>query len=357
MSPSAPLSASNPQTWLRVTEAGLYCEPCDCYIDPHKPVPRAIVTHGHADHARAGHGALLATPETQAIVQTRYGETAAASFQALPYGQRLSLGPVTVWLAPAGHILGSAQAVIEWQGRRAVISGDYKRRQDPTCAAFEVVPCDLYITEATFGLPVFRHPPAEGEVAKLLQSLSVFPERTHLVGAYALGKAQRIVKLLRQAGYDRPIYLHGAMQNLMSLYQRLGVELGELRPATHLKGDKLPGEIVVAPPSAIADRWSRRFADPVTAVASGWMRVRARARQSRAELPLVVSDHADWDELLATIQDVQAEEVWVTHGNEEALCHAAAGLGIRARALSLIGRGEGEQEAASETAPNETEAA
>ncbi len=304
-----------------------------------------MVTHGHADHARAGHRALLATPETLAIVRARYGESAAESYQALHYGEEISLGEVRLSLVPAGHVLGSAQVVLEWRGLRAVVSGDYKRRWDPTCAPFEVVPCDLYITEATFGLPVFRHPPAEGEVARLLRSHALFPERCHLVGAYALGKAQRLVRLLRLAGYERPIYLHGAMVSLMQLYQDLGVPLGDLRPASETK-EKLAGEIVIAPPSAIADRWSRRFADPVTAVASGWMRVRARARQSRAELPLVISDHADWDELLQTIQEVAAEEVWVTHGNEEALCHAAAGLGIRARALSLAGRGEAEQEAA-----------
>ncbi len=304
-----------------------------------------MVTHGHADHARPGHRALLATPETLAIVKARYGEAAAERYQELPLGQTLRLGEVTLWLAPAGHVLGSAQVVLEWRGQRAVISGDYKRRHDPTCPAFEVVACDLFITEATFGLPVFRHPSAEGEVARLLHSHALFPERCHLLGAYALGKAQRLVRMLRLAGYERPIYLHGAMVALMSLYQDLGVDLGPLIPATNLKGEKLAGEIVVAPPSAISDRWSRRFADPVTAVASGWMRVRARARQSRAELPLVISDHADWDELLQTVQDVQAEEVWVTHGNEEALCHAAASLGIRARALSLVGRGEAEQEA------------
>ncbi len=289
---------------------------------------------------------MLATAETLAIVKARYGDAAAEQYQALAYGETLKLGEVALRLVSAGHVLGSAQVVLEWRGVRVVVSGDYKRRADPTCRPFEVVPCDLYITEATFGLPVFRHPPAEAEVARLLHSHLLFPERTHLLGAYALGKAQRLVRMLRLAGYDRPVYLHGAMVALMTLYRELGIELGELRPASDPKGEKLAGEIIVAPPSAIADRWSRRFADPVTAAASGWMRVRARARQSRAELPLVISDHADWDELLQTIQDVQAEEVWVTHGNEEALCHAAAGLGIRARALSIVGRGEAEQEAA-----------
>jgi len=339
-------SSRHPENWLRVTERGLYCQPGDFFVDPHRPVPKAVVTHGHADHARAGNAAVYATPETVAIMQARYGAASAGAFHALPYRQSVSLGEAKVWLAPAGHVLGAAQAVIEWQGQRVVVSGDYKRRADPTCSPFEPVPCDVFVTEATFGLPVFRHPDSDGEVARLLHSLSLFPERTHLVGAYALGKAQRMVALIRKAGYDRPIYLHGAMTKLMTLYAALGVDLGALRPATHLKSDKLPGEIVVAPPSAVAERWARRFADPVVAVASGWMRVRARARQARAELPLAISDHADWDELLQTLQDVGAPEIWVTHGNEEALCHAAASQGIRARALSLIGRGEAEQEAA-----------
>lgn len=303
---------------------------------------RALLTHGHADHARAGHESVLATAPTLAILRARYGESAAGQYQALAYGERLTVNGVTLWLAPAGHVLGSAQAVLEWQGQRIVVSGDYKRRADPTCELFQPVPCDLFVTEATFGLPVFRHPPAEGEIARLLQSLRLFPDSTHIVGAYALGKAQRMIALLRQAGWERPIFLHGAMERLCQLYQGFGVELGRLRPATAEAGS-LPGEIVIAPPSAVADRWSRRFADPVVAVASGWMRVRARARQAGAELPLVISDHADWDELLRTLDEVQAPEVWVTHGNEEALIHAAGLKGIRARALALVGRGEEEE--------------
>jgi len=339
----------SPESWLQVSPAGLYCVPAGLHIDPHRPVDRALLTHGHSDHARPGHRAVLATAPTLGILKARHGDDAAGAYQALAYGERLRLNDVTVRLAPAGHVLGSAQAVLEWRGQRIVVSGDYKRRPDPTCPPFEVVTCDVFVTEATFGLPVFRHPPDQGEIARLLHSLRVFPESCHIVGAYSLGKAQRVIGLLRQAGWERPIFLHGAMERLCQLYQAFGVELGWLRPANKDAG-ALPGEIVLAPPSAVADRWARRFAEPVTAVASGWMRVRARARQAGAELPLVISDHADWDELLRTLDEVQAPEVWVTHGNEEALIHAAGLKGIRARALALIGRGEEDETAAAPAA-------
>jgi putative mRNA 3-end processing factor len=241
-------------------------------------------------------------------------------------------------------VLGSAQAVLSYKGARCVVSGDYKRRADPTCAAFEPVACDVFITEATFGLPVFRHPDDREEISKIFKSLELFPERAHLVGAYGLGKAQRVIALLRQAGYQRPIYLHGALQALCELYQAEGVALGQLEPVAGREAVELAGAIVMAPPSALADRWSRRLPDAVTAMASGWMRVRQRARQRGVELPLIISDHADWDELTATLEEVAAPEVWVTHGNEEALVHWASQKGFRARALSLIGRGEEEQE-------------
>jgi len=233
--------------------------------------------------------------------------------------------------------LGSAQMVLRWKDMTIVVSGDYKRRRDPTCARFEPVPCDVFVSEATFGLPVFRHPDDAGEIQKLLQSLKQFPERTHLIGAYALGKAQRLVMLLREAGYDETIYVHGAMVALNALYESLGVKLGALAPATTDKRDKLEGKVVIAPPSAVADKWSRRFADPIPAFASGWMRVRARARQRHVELPLILSDHGDWDELTGTIAELKPQELWVTHGSEDALLRWAGLNGITARALELVG--------------------
>lgn len=315
---------------------GVWCKAGDFYIDPMQPVARAVVTHGHADHARAGHGEVFATPETLAIMRARYGEDHACKERPLAYGERTAIGPVTLSLHPAGHILGSAQARLEYDGASIVFSGDYKRRPDPTCVPFEPVPCDVFVTEATFALPVFRHPPIEGEVAKLLASLQQFPERCHLVGVYALGKCQRLILALRAAGYAETIYLHGAMVRLCELYQA-HVSLGPWQVVTPENARTLAGKIVLCPPSALQDRWSRRLPDVLTAAASGWMRIRARAKQKGVELPLVISDHADWDELLQTLADVGAPEVWVTHGRDDALVHVAQQMGFKAQALHLLG--------------------
>ena len=322
---------------LHNTPNGLYCPPGDFYVDPVRPVDRAVITHGHSDHARGGHGSVLATPQTLAIMAARYGADFAGATEAAAYGQAVTRGGVSVTLVPAGHVLGSAQAVLRWNGMTIVVSGDYKRRRDPTCPLFEPVPCHVFVSEATFGLPVFRFPDAADEVAKLLKSVALFAERTHLVGAYALGKAQRIICLLREAGYDRTLYMHGALASMNALYEQHGVALGPLAPATDAARGALPGEIVIAPPSAIADKWARRCADPIPAFASGWMTVRARARQRHVELPLVISDHADWDELTSTIAGLRPEELWITHGSEDALLRWSQLNGITAHALDIIG--------------------
>ena len=337
------MAMPHPETWLKVLPQGLYCEPGDFFIDPVRPVERAVITHGHSDHARAGNRAVLASAETLAIMRARLGDGAGTSQQALGWQEPLTLGEVRVWLSPAGHVLGSAQVAMEYRGSRAVVSGDYKRTPDPTCAAFEPVPCDVFVTEATFALPVFVHPPPAHEIARLLDSVALFPGRTHVVGCYALGKCQRLIALLREAGWDRPIWLHGALASMCDVYRKCGVDLGELRAATVAAKSELAGAIVLAPPSAIADRWARRLEDPVAALASGWMRVRQRAKSRGVELPLVISDHADWNELLVTLRDVGAPEVWVTHGREEALIHAAGTMGIRGRALRLLGYGDEEE--------------
>jgi putative mRNA 3-end processing factor len=186
---------------------------------------------------------------------------------------------------------------------------------------------------------VFRHPDDRGEMRKLLASTVQFPDRAHLVGAYALGKAQRVIALLREAGYDKPVFIHGALQKLCDLYRAEGIDLGDIQPATLEKGrkDDFAGAIVVGPPSAFADRWARRFADPVACFASGWMSVRQRARQRGVELPLIISDHCDWDELTGTIAEISPGEVWVTHGREEALVRWCELQGIRAQPLHLMG--------------------
>jgi putative mRNA 3-end processing factor len=338
-------SMPHPETWLKVLPQGLFCEPGGFFIDPMRPVDRAVVTHAHSDHARPGHRAVLASPGTLALMRARLGAEGAGEVQQpLAWGETITVGDVKVWLQPAGHVLGSAQVAMEYRGSRAVVSGDYKRAADPTCDGFEPVPCDVFVTEATFALPVFVHPPPAHEIGKLLDSVALFPDRTHVVGCYALGKCQRVIALLRQAGWDRPIWLHGALMAMCEVYRTQGVDLGDLRPATAPgngagKGE-LAGAIVLAPPSAVSDRWARRLENPVVAMASGWMRVRQRAKSRGVELPLVISDHADWNELNATLDDVGAPEVWVTHGREEALIHAAAQRGIRGRALRMVGYGE-----------------
>jgi putative mRNA 3-end processing factor len=338
------IASPRPESWLRVTPAGLFCVPGGFYVDPVQPVDRAVVTHGHSDHAGPGHCRVLATAETLAIMRQRYGEQAGGTLQTAPYGEAVTVGEVSVRLVPAGHVLGSAQVVIEYRGCRVVVSGDYKRRPDPTCAGFEPQACDLFVTEATFGLPVFRHPPDSREIEKLLHSVRLFPERCHLVGVYALGKCQRVIMLLREAGYDEPIWLHGALLGLVELYRGFGFDFGRVLPWTAARPGDFKGSIVLAPPSALGDRWTRRLPEPVTALASGWMRVKQRAKAHNIELPLVISDHADWDELTATVREAGAAAVWVTHGREEALVHYAGMQGLAARALALTGFGEEEGE-------------
>ena len=338
----------HPETWLKPTPQGLFCEPGGFFIDPVRPVERAVITHGHSDHSRSGHSSVLASPATLAIIRARLGAGAAVSQQALEWGEIKRIGDVQVWLQPAGHVLGSAQVAMEYKGTRAVVSGDYKREWDPTCDGFVAIPCDVFVTEATFALPVFRHPDSAHEIKKLLDSVSLFPDRTHVVGCYSLGKCQRVIAMLRLGGWDQPIYLHGAMASMCAVYEANGVPLGELRPATVAAKAELRGAMVMAPPGAIADRWVRRLTEPVVAMASGWMQVRQRARARNVELPLVISDHADWAALLATIDEVGAPEVWVTHGREDALIHAMGQRGVRGRALRLLGYGDEDEEHLSE---------
>ncbi|CAN5226729.1 ligase-associated DNA damage response exonuclease [soil metagenome] len=320
--------------WIAADRTGIHVRPAGLWIDPSVPRPTALITHGHADHARGGHGETIATPETLAIMGLRYGTV---DGRPLRYGETLERGGVRISLHPAGHVLGSAQILLEHAGERVVVTGDYKTRPDPTCAGFEPVPCDIFVTEATFGLPVFRHPPIEQEVAKLLNARAANPDRCVLVGAYALGKAQRVIAELRRASHAEPIYLHGALEKMCRLYGELGVDLGELRLVSETEKEDLSGRIVVCPPSALTDRWSRRLPDPITAMASGWMRVRQRARARQVELPLIISDHADWDELTGTIAMLRPAETWVTHGAEEALVHWCTQRQMRARALAVAG--------------------
>ena len=324
---------------LHPTPNGLFCPPGNFYIDPVKPVETALITHGHADHARSGHHTVWATQQTIDIMAIRYGEDFCEQPNAATLRDVFSINGVKVGFYPAGHVLGSAQILVEYDNTRIVASGDYKRRADTTCEPFEPVPCDVFITEATFGLPVFRHPDDGAEIDKLIASVRQFPDSAHLVGVYALGKAQRVISLIRKSGYNNTIYIHGALEKLCTYYKSQGVDLGPLAPTTVKKGEDVDfgGAIVLGPPSAFSNKWARRFPDPITCFASGWMQVRQRARQRGVELPIILSDHCDWDELIDTILEIAPSEVWVTHGRDDALVRWCELNNIKARPLHLVG--------------------
>ena len=327
--------------WAYPKEAGLYIAPLDAYIDPIRPVKCALITHGHADHARAGHETVYATPQTLDIMAHRYGNDFAKHKIAVSYEQSIKLGDCQIEFVSAGHVLGSAQIVIQHAKKTLIAAGDYKRKYDPTVRPFDIRHCDVFITEATFGLPVFKHPDPRDEIAKLQKLRARFPKRSCFIGAYALGKAQRVISLLRQSGYNEPIFLHGALQTLCGYYESQNISLGPLcalpRKAATGANSELEGQIIIGPPSAIGSSWANRLPDPIICFASGWMQVKARAKQRGVEIPLTLSDHADWDDILKTIEDVNPSEVWVTHGNEDALLYELAKRGRKAQALHMVG--------------------
>ena len=298
---------------LTLTDSGLYCSAGDFYVDPWQPVRRAILTHAHADHARPGSRHYLAAAAGESLLRYRLGE--AISLQTLQYGETVSLDGVRVSLHPAGHVLGSAQVRVEHRGEVWVISGDYKRRSDPTCAAFEVVPCDTFITEATFGLPIYRWPDPEEVFADINRwwRQNQAAGKASVLFAYALGKAQRVL-----AGIDGeigPIYAHGAVYQMNRQYARAGVELPPCAYATEAPGDVAWDQsLIVAPASAQNSAWLRRFGPQATAFASGWMRVRGQRRRRSVDRGFVLSDHVDWPGLVETVQATGASRVLVTHG-------------------------------------------
>ena len=298
---------------LELTDYGFYCRTGDFFIDPWRGVDRAVITHGHSDHLRIGSKSYLLTQQALEIARRRLGNE--VSLQSVNYGEAVLLNGVTVSLHPAGHILGSAQVRVEHRGEVWVVSGDWKRHEDPTCAAFEVLKCHTFITEATFGLPIYRWPSPGSVFAEMNEWWAENQKsgRASVMLAYSLGKAQRI-----QAGIDPtigPIYVHGAVHHLNEAYRRAGIELPPSEAVYAApKGTDWRQALIIAPPSAFGSPWMRRFGAVSAAFASGWMRVRGVRRRRAIDRGFVLSDHTDWPGLVQTIRETGAERIGVTHG-------------------------------------------
>ena len=307
------------------------------FIDPVFPVEKALITHAHTDHARPNNKSIFSSKETIELMHLRYGESYCSDFQIARFDEKIKINDVTVQIHPAGHILGSIQFLINYNGYTLLISGDYKRTKDKTCLSYEPVKCDTFITEATFGLPIFNHQNDQDEVKKLIKSIKANVNKTHLVGVYALGKCQRLITLLRDLGYDETIYLHGALTKISDFYSNNNIKLGNISNISECSRSEYANKLVLCPPSSLNDKWSQKFKNVVKGYASGWMRIRQRVKQKNIELPLILSDHADWGEILKTVNDVNPNEVLVTHGREEALVHYLTKKNFKSSALNLIG--------------------
>jgi putative mRNA 3-end processing factor len=311
---------------------GLYCPQGDFHIDPWRPVARAVITHGHGDHARPGMGEYHAARASMPILRWRLGEQAYFPYE---YGEPFELGAARVSLHSAGHVLGSAQVRIEVDGEVWVASGDYKRQHDPTCDPFDVVPCATFITEATFGLPVYRWPETRDVARDIVEWRDQCEARGEaaVLLCYALGKAQRILAELA-AWTDRPAFLHGAVAAGVQVYRDAGVPMLAALPVSETaKGADFAGELILAPPSAAGSSWMRRFRGAQVGFASGWMRIRGNRRRRNYDRGFVVSDHADWPDLMRTIRETGAQRVIATHGNTDAIIRALNESGIAAEAF------------------------
>jgi putative mRNA 3-end processing factor len=328
---------------LSLTDRGLYCEPGDFYVDPWEPVDRAVITHAHGDHATGGSRAYLTSKPGIGVLESRLDPS--AKIRGVRYGEAVSLNGVTISLHPAGHILGSSQVRIVHRGEVWVVSGDYKTAPDPTCAPFEPVRCHTFITESTFGLPIYRWPP-QAEVFADINSwwrFNVSAGKTSMLYGYTLGKAQRLI-----AGLDPsigPILTHGAVERMTAAYRRAGISLpnttyagtAERRAATN-------GAIVIAPPHASGSAWTRRFGTQSTGFASGWMLVRGARRRRALDRGFPLSDHVDWPSLLEVIEGTGATEVWVTHGFTGPVVRWLKEHGVDARAVQTRFEGERDDE-------------
>jgi putative mRNA 3-end processing factor len=321
------------------TPAGLYCAAGDFYIDPWRPVGRAVITHGHGDHARSGSGEYYTSLAGLPVLRWRLGEQ---TFHTHPYGEQFALGSAQLSFHPAGHVLGSAQIRIEALGAVWVVSGDYKRQPDPTCELFEVVPCDTFVTEATFALPVYRWPATAQVAAEIVAWRADCAQagETAILYCYALGKAQRVLAELARVT-DRPVFTHGAVESGVRVYREAGVALLSTVPVGEQpRGRDFAGELVIAPPSAAGSAWLRRFRHAQHGFASGWMRIRGNRRRRNMDRGFVISDHADWDDLLRTIRDSGARRIIATHGNTDALVRVLSEQGVRVETFSTDYGGE-----------------
>lgn len=324
---------------LEITDNGLYCAAGNFYVDPWRPVDRAVVTHAHADHARRGSQRYLTSVDGEHVLRTRMDVE--ARIDTLTYGQQVTVNGVHVSLHPAGHILGSAQVRIEHQGEVWVVSGDYKIEPDATCTPFEPVRCHTFVTESTFGLPIYQWPDQQSVFAEVnswwRQNADI--GKASILCGYSLGKAQRII-----AGVDSsigPIYCHGAVETCNRDYRNTGIPLPETHYAgTGERGKKFAGALIVAPPSALGTPWVRKFGSVSTAFASGWMLVRGQRRRRAVDRGFVLSDHADWPGLFGAIQATDCERVFVTHGSRAVMVRRLRELGYEAHPLETWFEGE-----------------
>jgi putative mRNA 3-end processing factor len=326
---------------ITVRPEGLYCEKGDFFIDPWRGVETALITHAHSDHARSGSTRYIATAQSEGILRRRLGPDIA--LQEVTYGEKLKLGNTWVSFHSAGHVLGSAQIRVEHRDEVWVVSGDYKRCADPSCTPFEVVPCDIFITEATFGLPIYRWDSGAETTRRIYDWWQRDRDRPSILFCYAFGKAQRVLSELTQFT-DGPVYVHGAIHALTEIYREQGMAMvPTLCTAEVLKEHKYAGDLVLAPPSGHRSSWMKRFKHPQTAFASGWMAVRGARRRRGYERGFVLSDHADWPGLIQTVKDTGAKTVYVTHGQSDVLSrYLQESLNLEAMPLETLFEGEGD---------------
>ena len=321
---------------LHYLNQGLYCPAADAWIDPPCPVKRAIITHAHTDHARPGCGEYWACDQSETILRQRLGRD--IKIHSINYGKEFRLGQAKLSLHSAGHVLGSAQVRIEVGDEVWLVTGDYKRCHDPSCEPFESVKCDVLITESTFGLPIYRWKSGKQVAREIYEWWRTETEHPSLLFCYAFGKAQRVLAELKSLGIMEEVLLHGAVETITGHYREAGVNMVPTRPVSELeRKDPLKGRLIIAPPSAYKSPWMKRFKEPQTAFASGWMAVRGARRRRGYERGFVLSDHADWTGLIMTIKQSEAKTIYITHGQEDILARYLTEVeGLNAFPLEML---------------------